>query len=207
MIASQYTAFEGRRRIAQGELAEVVSKAKAVVDRGERGAVLIFDDASSQLFDIDLHGTKKDIATQLARLATPVAPLELDPVDAQRRPGRPKLGVMAREVTLLPRHWDWLSIQPGGASVALRKLVEDARRQFAGRDRTRQAQESAYRFMSAMAGDEPGFEEALRALFAKKEAAFEKQIAGWPIDIRDHAKKLALIVFKSADDAVETPGE
>ncbi len=71
--------------------------------------------------------------------------------------GRPKLGVVAREVTLLPRHWDWLNAQPGGASVALRKLVEQARRANGDADRARAAREAAYHFMSAMAGDLPAF--------------------------------------------------
>jgi len=111
-------------------------------------------------------------------------------------PGRPRLGVVAREVTLLPRHWRWLSVQPGGASVALRKLVEDARRAHAGSDRQRDAQEAAYRFMSAMAGDAHGFEEAARALFAVDEKHFEEHIADWPQDVREHAQMLAVGVFK-----------
>ncbi len=105
--------------------------------------------------------------------------------------GRPRLGVVAREVTLLPRHWQWLSSQPGGASVALRKLVDEARLANIGKDRVRQSQEAAYRFMSAMAGDAPGFEEAARALFAGDEHRFEQCISVWPEDVRDHAKRLA----------------
>ncbi len=105
--------------------------------------------------------------------------------------GRPKLGVVAREVTLLPRHWEWLSAQPGGASVALRKLVEQARLTHGERDKTRKAHERAYYFMSAMAGDMPGFEEATRALFANDMRAFGELIAAWPNDVRDHATWLA----------------
>jgi hypothetical protein len=105
--------------------------------------------------------------------------------------GRPKLGVVAREVTLLPRHWDWLATQPGGASVALRKLVEEARRTGGDRDRSRAARDAAYHFMSAMAGNLPGFEEASRALFADDRRRFAGLIAGWPDDVRDHAVKLA----------------
>ena len=98
---------------------------------------------------------------------------------------------MAREVTLLPRHWEWLNSQPGGASVALRRLVEDARRVRAGADRKRRSQEVAYRFMSAMAGDRPGFEEATRALFASDRDRFTTHTAGWPVDVRRHARALA----------------
>ena len=105
--------------------------------------------------------------------------------------GRPKLGVVAREVTLLPRHWDWLAAQPGGASVTLRKLVEEARRANLDRDRQRQASECAYHFMSAMAGDMAGFEEASRALFANDAAKFRQQTEAWPADVRDYVRYLA----------------
>ena len=114
-----------------------------------------------------------------------------------RGPGRPRLGVVAREVTLLPRHWDWLAIQPGGASVALRKLVEVARRDSETRDRVRQASAVAYRFMSTIAGHEAGFEEASRALFAGDQAGFEALIAGWPVDVRHHLKRLAADAFRA----------
>jgi len=101
------------------------------------------------------------------------------------------LGVIAREVTLLPRHWAWLASQPGGASVALRKLVEEARRANVDKDRIRQAHERAYRFMSAVAGDMPGFEEASRALFADDRARFAEHAAEWPDDVREYANRLA----------------
>ena len=110
------TAFEGPRRLASGDLKEVALKAKKVIDRGAHAAVLIFDDVSSELIEVDFRGTAADVARRLVP-ATPQA-------EEPRSPGRPRLGVVAREVTLLPRHWDWLSSQPGGASVALRKLVE-----------------------------------------------------------------------------------
>jgi hypothetical protein len=94
-------------------------------------------------------------------------------------------------VTLLPRHWEWLAAQPGGASVALRKLVEEARRANAGADRVRRAREAAYHFTHALAGDLPGFEEATRALFAGDRARFERHAASWPADVREHAVRLA----------------
>jgi hypothetical protein len=129
----------------------------------------IFDDATGRPIDIDIRGTIEEV----------------------RGRGRPKLGVIAREITLLPRHWDWLNSQPGGASVALRKLVEEARRTSGDRDRIRSAQEAAYHFMSAIAGNLPGFEEASRALFAYDRRRFGDLIAAWPEDIRDHVIKLA----------------
>jgi hypothetical protein len=178
------TAFEGARCIAAGQLADVALKAKAVADKGEQ--VLIFDDATSEPIEVDFRGTAEDVLQRLARTDSKQVV-----ADAPRGPGRPKLGVVAREITLLPRHWDWLNAQPGGASVALRKLVDEARRANEGKDRIRQSQEAAYRFMSIMAGDRPGFEEATRALFAAQRERFDQLIERWPRDIRDHARKLA----------------
>ena len=178
------TAFEGAEIIASGALAHVAEQVKRVLDRGERAPVLIFDDQTSELIEVDFRGTWADVAAKL-----PGA------LDAARGPGRPKLGVVAREVTLLPRHWEWLSSQPGGASVALRKLVEEARRANAGRDRIRQAQEAAYRFLSALAGNLPGFEEACRALFAGDSARFNSQTQAWPPGVRNHARELAARTF------------
>jgi hypothetical protein len=176
------TAFQGTQRIAGGALPEVALQAKAAIDRGEQ--VLIFDDATSEPIEVDFRGTAEDVRQRLV-------PSGGQPNLTPRGPGRPKLGVVAREVTLLPRHWEWLSGQPGGASVALRKLVEEARRANAGKDRVRQSQEAAYRFMSAMAGNLQYFEEATRALFARNGARFDALIEPWPRDVRDHAKKLA----------------
>jgi hypothetical protein len=184
------TAFEGFRCIASGELEEVVLATKRVVDRGERAPVLIFDDASSEQIEVDFRGTSEDVLRRLAQKAGAGAAATDVPVDPERGgprgPGRPKLGVVAREVTLLPRHWDWLNGQPGGASVALRKLVEAARRANEGKDRVRRSREATYWFMSAMAGNLPGFEEAARALFAGDPGRFAEQIRDWPEDIRRH---------------------
>ena len=178
-------AFAGTRRIAAGALADVALKAKKLIDRGE--AVLILDDATSEPIEVDFRGTPADIRGRLAHGMLAAAP-EASP---QSGPGRPKLGVVAREVTLLPRHWDWLNSQPGGASVALRKLVDEARRLKSGEDRVRRAQERAYRFMSIVAGDLPGFQEAARHLFAGDAGKFNARIGRWPKDVRDHAAKLA----------------
>ena len=181
------TAFAATRRIASGAVADVALKAKRVVDRGE--SVLIFDDATAQPVEIDFRGSAADVRRRLGDAAPAMPEVKADA--EPRGPGRPKLGVVAREVTLLPRHWEWLSAQPGGASVALRKLVEDARRLNAGKDRARAAREVTYRFMSAMAGNFPNFEEATRALFAGDAARFSEMTAAWPTDIRDHVMRLA----------------
>jgi hypothetical protein len=113
-------------------------------------------------------------------------------------PGRPKLGVVSREVSLLPRHWEWLEQQPNGISAALRRLVDEARKANAAKDRVRAATEAAGRFMTVVAGNLPGFEEALRALYAHNEARFEEEIHDWPNDVREHARRLASMSFPSA---------
>jgi hypothetical protein len=182
-IEQTCTAFAGSRRIASGPVPEVAIKAKTAIDRGE--TVLIFDDATAQPIEIDFRGSAADLRDRLAQREGLRGP------EAPRGPGRPKLGVVAREVTLLPRHWEWLGSQPGGASVALRKLVEEARREGGEKDRVRRARETAYRFMSAMAGNAANFEEAARALFAGDRARFATMVAAWPPDIRDHASRLA----------------
>lgn len=185
------TAFAGPCRIASGELRHVALVAQREQQAGAE--VLVFDDRSSERIELDLRGSPGDLLRRMAERAQPAATVrDEDPPAAPRRgPGRPRLGVVAREVTLLPRHWQWLAAQPGGASVALRRLVEEARRSHAGSDRRRAAQESAYRFLSAMAGDAPGFEEATRALFAGDASAFEERIGAWPEDVRDHVALLA----------------
>ena len=124
---------------------------------------------------------------------------DAEPEAIPRGPGRPRLGVVPREVTLLPRHWQWLSGQPGGASVALRRLVDEARRASVGADRVRRSQEVAYRFMSALTGNLPGFEEAIRALFAGDGVAFEARVADWPEDVRTYARMLADEAFDRED--------
>ena len=171
-----WTLFAGEQRLAGGVPAEVAVAALAAAQTDHEGPLLAFDDLSGRVVDLDLRGS----ATEVAARYTPVIP--------PRSRGRPKMGVVAREVTLLPRHWEWLSAQPGGASVALRKLVEQARR--AGVDDRKLRQETAYRFMFSMAGDLPGYEEAIRALFADDRTAFDAQVKRWPPDVAGHARRL-----------------
>lgn len=186
MTSSSYSAFAGERLLAVGPLAEVAIAVKMASGSAGSAPILIFEDATGRAIDLDLRGSHRDI---VARLPQP-APAEVATAPESRGRGRPKLGVVAREVTLLPRHWDWLSARPGGASVALRKLVEDARRATADSDRQRAARDAAYHFMSAMAGDRPGFEEASRALFAGDAGRLEDLTAAWPGDIRSHLRRM-----------------
>jgi len=185
-----FTAFEGSRRLVSGPLAEVA----LAVKRAERRAtdrVAIFSDTTGRPIDLDLRGSDEEIVARLSHAVSPnPALLEQAPREPRGR-GRPKLGVVAREVTLLPRHWEWLNSQPGGASVALRKLVEAARRANGEGDRRRAARDAAYHFMSAAAGNLPNFEEASRALFADDPKRFTALVAAWPDDIRAHIVRLA----------------
>jgi hypothetical protein len=190
------TAFAGLRQLASGPLIDVALAIKAAETDD---TVLAFDDASGEVVDLDLRGTTAEIVTRL----TEHGELEALAARHRNRPasdgpargrGRPRLGVVAREVTLLPRHWEWLASQPGGASQALRRLVDGARRADGGQSRAKAARERAYRFLSALAGDLPGFEEATRALFAADAGAFADRMADWPPDVRHHAMRLATAV-------------
>lgn len=202
LLSKPSTAFEGHQRLLSGPLVEVALAVKTAVENGSPSQVLVFDDATGRLIDLDLRGTKAEVIDRLAR-----PPKEFVGRDASRRSkasesskeeasehrgrGRPKLGVVAREVTLLPRHWEWLSDQPGGASAVLRRLVDDARKSGIPQQKRRAAQEAAYHFMLAIAGDLAGYEEATRALFADDRPKLEQCIADWPKDIRIHALGLA----------------
>ena len=188
-MTKTYTAFRGQRLLASGALADIALAIRRA-EHDDAKPVVIFSDASGRSIDLDLRGTDEEVLARLPTTTTGQTQEDAAPAEPRGR-GRPKLGVVAREVTLLPRHWDWLSTQPGGASVALRKLVDEARRAKGDLDRARAARDAAYHFMSAMAGNLAGFEEAARALFADDRRRMAELIAGWPDDIRDHVVKLA----------------
>ncbi len=167
--------------MAEGPLAQVAVQvhAQAHTDR----SVLVFSDDTGGVVDLDLRGTREDVAQRYA-VAT-------DPQEAvPKGRGRPKLGVVPREITLLPRHWEWLASQTGGASHTLRRLVDEARKADGGRTQTKAAQERTYRFVTAMAGDLPDYEEAVRALFASDVAVLEQHMKAWPDDVRHYALRL-----------------
>lgn len=176
------TAFAGDRLFAAGPAPEVALALKAVADTSEV-PLLVFEDRTGRQVDFDLRGSDAEIVARLQ-------PAESAPA-ARRGSGRPKLGVVAREVTLLPRHWQWLAEQPGGASVTLRKLVDAARAGESGKGRARAAQQAADRFMAAMLGNRPGYEEAARALYAGDRERFLALSEPWPADLRDYARRLA----------------
>jgi len=171
-------AFAGSSRLDEGPEDELIARLRANPP-GPETLLRIFDDATGERLELDLRPEGAGTA-----VPAPAAP-------APRTVGRPRLGVVAREVTLLPRHWDWLNRQPGGASVALRRLVDEARQVHRERDAQRAAREAAYRVMTEMAGDLPGFEEATRSLFAGEGARFDTLIDSWPEDIRTFLRRLA----------------
>lgn len=212
-----FTAFAGSSRIERGTLADAALAARRALEEGAREPVLVFADATGRVVDVDLRGTEEEVrsrasvqeeaiaasygfgaaASDAAAAAGPAGGGE-GPSGAQRGRGRPRLGVVAREVTLLPRHWAWLSAQRGGASATLRRLVEEARRRSGRKDEVRRSQDAAYRFMSALGGDLPGYEEAIRALFAGDAARFDAEVRGWPRDLAEHSRHLASDALRGA---------
>lgn len=202
ILSTPSTAFEGSRRLLSGPLIEVALAVKTAVEKGSSNPFLVFDDATGRVIDLDLRGAKADVIERLSRSPRSVvgryAPDRTKPSEHEkegasepRGRGRPKLGVVAREVTLLPRQWEWLATQPGGTSAALRRLVDEAKRNGIPRQQRRSAQEAAYQFMLAIAGDLPGFEQATRALFADSHSRLAQCIADWPKDVRAHVLRLA----------------
>jgi len=185
------TAFAGDRLFAAGPAAEVALALKAAAAMPGEVPLLAFDDRTGRQVDFDLGGTDEEVVARLIREETAT---DAGPV-GRRGAGRPKLGVVAREITLLPRHWQWLAEQPGGASVTLRKLVDVARAADAGRGAVRAAQQAADRFMAAMLGNRSGYEEAARALYAGDRDRFLALSEPWPADLRDHARRLANPAF------------
>ena len=184
------TAFDHTRQLASGSYLDVALAVRGHLRRHADACVLVFDDTTGRPTDFDLRGSKEDVIARLVRRFPRVLG------NGRRTAGRPKIGVVAREVTLFPRHWEWLAEQPGGASAALRRLVEDARRAgLTDKMKLRKLHERTYYFMSAMAGNYPNFEEASRALFANNMSRLKELIADWPADIGSHIMRL------SAEDA------
>ncbi len=177
--APSYTAFAGVERVVRGTLMEMLRATKKRLDADPELSVLVFEDATGKQVDFDFRGSLEQV---LAR-AQPQAP-------ERAGPGRPKLGVVSREVSLLPRHWEWLERHPQGISAALRRLVDDARKRAPDEDRAREARAAASRFMWVMAGDLPKFEEAARALFAGHKPRFSELIRFWPAGVREHLDEL-----------------
>ena len=202
----RHTAFAGHRLLESGDLQDVALAVHRALSADRDASLLVFCDATGAQTDLDLRGTEADVASRYARpqaVPSGEAPSQEPAEPTPRGRGRPRLGVVAREVTLLPDHWDWLAAQPGGISVTLRKLVHQARRAWAARTAEAKAKERAYAFMSAIAGDLPAFEEAARALFAGDRPELVAATAGWPEDVRTHLLRLSQ---PEPGDAAPPPG-
>lgn len=183
-----YSAFEGYRLLVRGELDLAVRGLVAALERGSGERLTLYEDSSGQPIDLDLRGALEDV---LARLEEhPLLGSAVKRAAKPRGRGRPRLGVIAREVTLLPRHWAWLAEQPGGASVTLRKLVEQARRAGAGETEWRKRRDAIHAFLWDIAADLPDFEEATRLLYRDDRDGFFARIENWPEDIREQVRYL-----------------
>ncbi len=191
MSSDSYSAFEDTQLLVRGPLLQVVSEVKRRVTKASDARIYIFSDVTGKEMDFNLQGSEREV---LKRLEIYVPATESSAVNSSH-PGRPKLGVVSREISLLPRHWEWLATQPGGASSTLRKLIEEAKKKSSGESGVKQAQERTYKVMSVLAGNAEGYEEALRALYRKDKKAFLINIKLWPKDVRAHLVELAKPVF------------
>lgn len=189
-LSPHWIAFEHHRRLARGEPAGVIAAVQQHLAAQPEALPLVLDAVTSERIELDWRTPAAQLLAQLPPAPATDEPDEAPGGEAPRGPGRPKLGVTAREVTLLPRHWDWLARQPGGASVALRKLVQSAMREGGSAQAQRRATEAAYRFMSIVCGDLPQYEEVSRALFAGDLARVEALAADWPTDVTAHLRTL-----------------
>ena len=160
------TVFLKGEVLTRGSVEQVVPQMRTLPPLERASDLLAFDDDTGRQVDFDLR---------------PEA-------EAARPRGRPSLGVEAKEVTLLPRHWEWLSHQRGGASATLRKLVEEALRK--GRT-AKDCHDAAYRFLQVMAGDLPHFDDAMREMYNGNRVGYDHFTYDWPKDVRDHGRRLA----------------
>lgn len=181
-MSKQYLAIYDQKLIARGDLPTIVRKTKAISSEIEP-IVLEFD--TCKRVDFSWYGDEQTVINGL--------PKE-DPEDSSKR-GRPKLGVKSKEVTLLPKHWEWLAIQRGGASVTLRRLVDQAMKNVSIEDQIQIRQNQLYNLMSVLS-EQKGFEEATRALYRNSQVSFEQATATWPEDLR----ALILEKFKAISD-------
>src|SRR5262249_47731929 len=116
-----YTSFAGDRLIASADLRTTLLRTKQHLDGDGSASVLIFEDQTGRQVNFDFRGTPQEVLERS------------DAVKTRTGPGRPRLGVVSREVSLLPRHWEWLEQQPSGISAALRRLVDEARKRARAR--------------------------------------------------------------------------
>lgn len=182
-----YAAFKKEKLIAEGDLKKVILKTKRELMRSPESAILIFSNETGKTMDFNFQGSENEVLSRLEVFLEPK--IEIDP--KEKKVGRPSLGVISREVSLLPKHWEWLACQSGGASAEIRRLVEKAMKQTQAASTVKMAQEKTFRFLNTIAGNFPNFEEAIRSLYRRDLNAFEQIIKFWPVDIKDHALHLS----------------
>ncbi len=187
-ITNTYTAFLESKIFAKGSLKDLVLKIKKHLGKNENNSILIFSDSTGNTLDFNFKGSETEILKRLEMFVS-------QKPDEYSGPGRPKLGVISREVSLLPRHWEWLAAQSGGASVTIRRLIDESRKKSSTGESVKQVQEKTYKFLSVVAGDFEGYEEALRALYKRDREKFLKQMEKWPKDIQGYAMRLSETVF------------
>jgi uncharacterized protein len=220
-----YTSFAGNKLIFSGDLDAMLLRTKDHIDQNPTDSVLIFEDQTGQEIDFDFRGTPDDVLSRLpshplfiqypvtdetgAGLQAepgqlrPSSPEPGQPKVSNPGPGRPRLGVTCREISLLPRHWEWLDRQPGGVSSTLRKLVDEARKSGYKKELARQSWDAAGKFMWVMAGNLPNFQEASRAFYSKNMDLMESLILPWPIDIRTHLMRLVSEALRLEKEAID----
>jgi hypothetical protein len=204
--ANTYTAFEAGKIVVRGPLPDVVLGIKRRIGKADHSSILVFSDDTGNTMDFNFQGNEKDVLKRLEVYVGAGAKDAGGAGSARKRPGnpetenpgpgRPKLGVVSREVSLLPRQWEWLASQSGGASAVLRRLVDEARKKDTDGMPIKRIQERAYKFMSVIAGDLPGYEEAIRALYKKDRKGFAARTSDWPGDVQAYALELAGPAFE-----------
>lgn len=190
-ITQAATAFNNTNKLANGPLIEVIMAMKTAIIENQNAKILCFLDENGAMIDFDLSGSNEQIiARLLTQFKAPSTSEQIEIIETQSKAGRPKLGVIAKEVTLLPRHWEWLGAQNGGASATLRRLVEIAAKESIGIAARKNAQNATYRFLQNIAGDFENYEEVLRAIFADDFEKMRNLMKNWPQDIQNYAQKL-----------------
>ena len=182
MSTENYRAFANEKQVASGNLTTLLTSLKPLADEQPGAPILVFEDGTGRQVDFDLRG---DLSQVLERAG----------IHLKIGPGRPKLGVVSREISLLPRHWEWLERRPNGASATIRRLIEDASKG----SNPGEARDRTSRVMTALAGNFPGYEDAGRALYRGDRTAFEELVSGWPSDIRNYLIELAGPAFGLTD--------
>lgn len=178
-IANRYTAFRGDTRIITDSLFNV---ALALQKQSEMN-VLVFNDQTGQQIDLDLSGSEDDLKQRYTE------------VEYVKKVGRPKLGVISREITLQQKHWNWLDQQSSSASAVIRKLIDKELNDPSSESNIMLAKQAIDHFMLAMLGNMPNYEEATRALYQGNKSHFLALIHNYPKDLKVYLELKAQTAF------------